>query len=250
MKCGAYIMKIITGVFLIIIGCMSGVYNVSAAEENIIKIIFQADDTGIPGAAFSLFKVGTLDEGEYEWTGEVEVLQDFPYVPSELSVKSEEMAKALEKNTGLISAAAEDITDEKGAISFKNLEDGIYLVCQTGCQENAKKYTMAAPFLITVPYWNEDNIYSNEAVAFPKTELKALSGNADSGNEQMKRASDGKTSTGKVQNHVLIKNPVKTGDESKGAYFLCVAFLSLCTIICILEGFKRRKNRICSCEKL
>ena len=238
-------LKIIIALIILILVCVSGVCYVSAAEENTIKIVFKTQDTGISGATFTLFKVGVLEEETYEWTREVEALQDFPYKPLELSEKSEEMAKALEQNAGLLLTAAEDITDEKGVISFNNLEDGIYLVCQTGCQGNAKIYTMAAPFFMTVPYWNEDNIYSNEAVAFPKTELKTLSANADSVNEQIKRASEGKISVVKVQNFVQtsVSNHVKTGDESKVGYFLCVAFLSVCTIICIFVGLKMLPRR-------
>ena len=57
--------------------------------------------------------------------------------------------------------------DQDGKVVFENLELGLYLVMQTG-QEEDYGYMGVDPFLVTVPVWEDDQGWLYEVDAYPK----------------------------------------------------------------------------------
>lgn len=150
----------------------------SAADEALdvqrtgsVSVTLADGNNKISGAELKLYKVaeaGIVNGNlRYTFTGEFE---DFGGEVNKL--KSEEDSDSL-----LDYAQARNIsgtaltTGEGGAVRFKNLLPGLYLIAQTGSVDG---YSTCAPFLVAVPERENDRwIYDIDAT--PKVEVTSLS---------------------------------------------------------------------------
>ena len=63
------------------------------------------------------------------------------------------------------------VTDGNGSARVSNLEDGAYLICQTGAHGQAAKYSHFEPFVIKIPFL-KDGVECRNADISPKISLK------------------------------------------------------------------------------
>lgn len=137
-------------------------------QHGSIAIIMQQDETVVPGGTLTLYRVGEIkeDDGNYSFS----LTGDFIDSGRSLEdIESLDLAKALaeyargQKLTGFTQKI-----DEKGRVSFDNLELGLYLLVQN---EAANGYNEISPFLVSIPM-NEDGVYLYKVDASPKVELE------------------------------------------------------------------------------
>lgn len=133
-----------------------------------IRVTMRAGDLLVTGGSLTLYRAGEIweDDGNYSFVP----IGDFAGCGEELTdVSSPELAQRLADY-----ASANNLTgmtrpvDEDGMVSFPALELGLYLLVQ---QEAAAGYGKAAPFLVSVPYW-EDGTYLYDVDASPKVALE------------------------------------------------------------------------------
>lgn len=122
----------------------------------------------VKGGALRLFKVGKVaeDDGNYSFEWE-DALAGFS---GELTLPDDgTLAKSLysyvrsAKVTAVIT-----LTNKTGTVVFENLEPGLYLVAQP---KAASGYTALAPFLVSVPTYQEGH-YIYDVSAYGKSSLK------------------------------------------------------------------------------
>lgn len=114
---------------------------VHAQEESILTIRLKDLGTDRTGVVFEIFQVGRITKGQ-------------PVIDRDFSVekypqKAWESDEAAQKISALLTGQHYGcaITDTKGTLSFSSLEDGVYLVRQSGSQ----KYGTISPFLVYFP---------------------------------------------------------------------------------------------------
>lgn len=134
-----------------------------------LKITMRFDGAAVPGGSLTLYRVGEVSEdgGNYSFipTGD---FADCGYAFSD--VESAALARALANYAaGLTNPAKTTLAiGSDGAVAFEDLELGLYLLVQ---QTAAEGYNAAAPFLVTVPRF-ENGAFVYEVDASPKVELE------------------------------------------------------------------------------
>lgn len=64
-------------------------------------------------------------------------------------------------------------SDGNGVINYGSVENGMYLVVQTGANGDATEYSQFAPYLISAPQPVPDNTWEYDVVSIPKSEVQA-----------------------------------------------------------------------------
>lgn len=117
------------------------------------SIQVELDDIGTnPGdVELRCYQVGTVTEEDslrWQFTKEFET-EKIDLNKLETAADYREAAALLAKTAGKSGAALRiGITDSQGMYTFKDLEQGVYLIVQ----ENSAKYGVVEPFLIGIPY--------------------------------------------------------------------------------------------------
>lgn len=151
----------------VLLCCMSGValaHEVpNLSKTGSLNITMRFDGEAVPGGTLTLYRVGEVN-GNYGFvpTGD---FADCGY--SLDKVNSVTLAKALAHLAKNFEGVTKTIGDN-GKVTFDNLELGLYLLVQ---QTAAEGYNAAAPFLVTVPMF-ENGEYVYEVDASPKVELE------------------------------------------------------------------------------
>lgn len=135
------------------------------------SIAIQLQDLGTPmgDVTFCCYKVGTLGTGlQVNWV----LVSELESTGVDLNIKSASDAqKAAEllqkavKEKGL--TGTEKSTDSAGKVEFTELEHGMYLLVQT----NTAQYGLCEPFLVAVPFTDENGLWEYDVKATPKGQL-------------------------------------------------------------------------------
>lgn len=120
--------------------------------------------SAVTGGTLTAYRVGEVveNDGDYSF-GKTGAMADFTGSFDDLDFESlaKDAAAFVEKNNVSAYAAANN-TD--GAVTFADLEPGLYLIVQTTACDG---YDAVSPFLVSVPA-NEDGVYVYDIDATPK----------------------------------------------------------------------------------
>lgn len=192
---------------------------VHAQEESILTIRLKDLGTDRTGVVFEIFQVGRITKGQ-------------PVIDRDFSVekypqKAWESDEAAQKISALLTGQPYGcaITDTKGTLSFSSLEDGVYLVRQSGSQ----KYGTISPFLVYFPCHDENRNLLYQLEIEPK-------------------ASVSQRPDEEIPSHPSDSSPkkpeiVRTGDTSAFLLFTAELLCSL-LILCILPTMKKRGDKL------
>lgn len=192
---------------------------VHAQEESILTIRLKDLGTDRTGVVFEIFQVGRITKGQ-------------PVIDRDFSVekypqKAWESDEAAQKISALLTGQHYGcaITDTKGTLSFSSLEDGVYLVRQSGSQ----KYGTISPFLVYFPCHDENRSLLYQLEIEPK-------------------ASVSQRPDEEIPYHPSDSSPkkpeiVQTGDTSAFLLFTAELLCSL-LILCILPTMKKRGDKL------
>ncbi|HEY9575252.1 MAG TPA: pilin N-terminal domain-containing protein [Lachnospiraceae bacterium] len=161
---------------LLKIVCMAFVFSfisssiVLASDKNSLDIIFMYEKTPIKGAEFSLYQVATLnsERNTYKMLDSFTYSGDFSDIDT--AEKSLQLAKDLSRQVVEENKIATLKTQADGMAGVTDLEDGIYLVVQSGAGDEAKEYTRVEPFLVMVPMYIHGE-WESHVKAHPKPEI-------------------------------------------------------------------------------
>lgn len=132
------------------------------AETGSISVRLHALDTNVQGALLALYEVGDAQfRISSDFAGSDETLDALNDL--DLPRRLEQFAVA----NGVRPAQTAQ-TDENGTVRFAALEQGVYLLCQTGFSGQAR-FRQIDPFLVTVPM-TVDGQLSENISAEPKVE--------------------------------------------------------------------------------
>lgn len=192
---------------------------VHAQEESILTIRLKDLGTDRTGVVFEIFQVGRITKGQ-------------PVIDRDFSVekypqKAWESDEAAQKISALLTGQPYGcaITDTEGTLSFSSLEDGVYLVRQSGSQ----KYGTISPFLVYFPCHDENRSLLYQLEIEPK-------------------ASVSQRPDEEIPSHPSDSSPkkpeiVQTGDTSAFLLFTAELLCSL-LILCILPTMKKRGDKL------
>lgn len=192
---------------------------VHAQEESILTIRLKDLGTDRTGVVFEIFQVGRITKGQ-------------PVIDRDFSVekypqKAWESDEAAQKISALLTGQPYGcaITDTEGTLSFSSLEDGVYLVRQSGSQ----KYGTISPFLVYFPCHDENRSLLYQLEIEPK-------------------ASVSQRPDEEIPSHPSDSSPkkpeiVQTGDTSAFLLFTAELLYSL-LILCILPTMKKRGDKL------
>lgn len=200
--------------------------------------------TFIEGVELTIYYVAALNvkngSAEYVLEPDYTVLAiDFDGMTASDSQKA---AKQLAEKAKEVNASGQTaVSGSDGRVRFKGLEQGMYLVVQTGSSKAARDYETISPFLIAVPLAEKSdagNIWNYDVEADPKTEVvkKPSSDPSPGSGKHPKRDHEPEAST------ASNVTSVKTGDESPLGLLIFLAVMSG-ALICILAPviMKRKK---------
>lgn len=152
-----------------------------AESEATLTIAFKAGDTAIKNAAFSLYRVGDVDQyGVYTLTE--------AFSGSSVDLKGheatywQEVTEVLEayQSRNKIPADYTGKTDSNGMLEFKGLEKGLYLVIGTKKTQDGRTYTPSA-FLTALPLLDDvNNEWMYSVTVSPKYTSKTNGGGGSS----------------------------------------------------------------------
>lgn len=163
---------------LLLILCFSFIFfiipskAVYAEDDGSLNITLSYDEKTIRGAVLSVYQVADLkaDKSGYtikdpfQWEG---AFTDFKTADEQLKLSLD-----FEKQSRNVKETMESETDDSGVVNFTGLKGGVYLVVQTGAEEEAKNYTNIRPFLVMIPQF-ENGVWNESVNAKPKTEIQS-----------------------------------------------------------------------------
>src|SRR3712207_753123 len=145
-----------------------GVTGVQTCALPILTINYE--NKAISGVEFSVYQVADLKEDKTGYT----IKPPFKWDGDFRNIKTANDQIKLSYDFELQSRNAEAVkklqTGNDGKVSFTGLQDGIYLVVQTGAVGEAKNYTTFQSFLVMVPQF-ENGIWNKTVNAKPKPEI-------------------------------------------------------------------------------
>ena len=140
-----------------------------------LSVSFIMDDKNISGARFKLYRVA--DMKDYGTLTLTETFKDcgasklVDLTSDENQKLCETLYEHLEKHPGIVPADS-GVTDRSGEISFPHesskLLPGLYLLVSERFQEDGVSHE-AAPFIISLPYRGEDEVWHYDMSVTPKT---------------------------------------------------------------------------------
>lgn len=193
-------------------------------QRGSITVSVHLGDKAVSGGTMTLYRVGDVVEND----------GDYSFVPTEdfaewgdtfSDIESPEVAKSLAEYEHKISGKTKEI-DAEGQVKFEDLEPGLYLVVQ---DEAAEGYSKANPFLVSLPYWDEENgVYVYDVDGRTKAELIR---------EVEKESSKGGSTSGSGSSgHSSGKLP------QTGQLWWPVPMLIFVGLLCIVVGLIRRRG--------
>lgn len=193
-------------------------------QRGSITVSVHLGDKAVSGGTMTLYRVGDVVEND----------GDYSFVPTEdfaewgdtfSDIESPEVAKSLADYEHKISGETKEI-DAEGQVKFEDLEPGLYLVVQ---DEAAEGYSKANPFLVSLPYWDEENgVYVYDVDGRTKAELIR---------EVEKESSKGGSTSGSgPSGHSSGKLP------QTGQLWWPVPMLIFAGLLCIVVGLIRRRG--------
>ncbi len=193
--------KFVTGISAVLLAVFLGLSagqgkKVFASAKGDGHLIIQLNDLGttMEGVEFTAYKVAATESMNHIKTA------------SEWDAKARRLTDWAERNK--VEGVSGE-TNADGRLTFRHLEEGVYLVVQT----SAASYGSVSPFLAAIPY-QADGVWTNEVVIHPKGEL--------------------------IQENT---NPgVKTGDESHAMWYIILASGSLLCGGAVAIYKKRKKH--------
>lgn len=208
------------------------------ADSGTVTVDFSVKNhtEGISGAEFSAVKILSYENGKYS------VVTDKIITVNEVLKQPEQTA---EKLAGQFSAedGKRAVTGKDGITVFKNMDDGVWLVYQTGRTGDSEIYKLSSPALVQLPEW-EDGILTDHVTIYPKTvlvkpglrddmlkETEPQNGNAGSGGGTGSSSGQGSSASG-----------AKTGDSSHTAGWMVCMVLSAASIITARKMQRRRRD--------
>ena len=149
--------------------------NVFAASQGTIHIKFLHENNPISGAVFSAYRVADMSEnGEFTIT---KAFSDYPISWDEFVIDKDEGELAFTLSSLVsrdnIPADAHGATDEKGEISFRELQKGVYLVVGDAVTANKTMY-FPQPVLVLLPDLTNGSFPVYEVTIEPKYEYREL----------------------------------------------------------------------------
>lgn len=150
----------------------------NAGGEGIVHVQYKYGGNNIDGAEFSIAQVGSSAGGKFEFSGEAKSKLDGEsgsYSNDEMTdSKARELAERLASDTSCYDVISTKETDSSGMLSFSGLDDGIYLVWQSGSEGLSVHYADAKPFLVSFPYIDDAGAVQREITAYPKTDMNKI----------------------------------------------------------------------------
>lgn len=193
-------------------------------QRGSITVSVHLGDKAVSGGTMTLYRVGDVVEND----------GDYSFVPTEdfaewgdtfSDIESPEVAKSLAEYEHKISDETKEINAD-GQVKFEDLEPGLYLVVQ---DEAAEGYSKANPFLVSLPYWDEEKgVYVYDVDGRTKAELIR---------EVEKESSKGGSTSGSGSSgHSSGKLP------QTGQLWWPVPMLIFAGLLCIVVGLIRRRG--------
>lgn len=161
------------------IACMAAVFafgpitvhadEIDLSQTGSLTIKVHDGSTPVPGGALTIYKAGDIvkdEDGDY-----IFVLTD-EFAGSKIpltNTSSRAVCVSLYDYAQNNSIAGTRVTvPDDATVVFKNVEAGLYLVAQTTAADG---YEAMAPFLISMPYWSEEEqAYTYDVSAYPKSD--------------------------------------------------------------------------------
>ena len=146
-----------------------------AAQDATLTVVLQhgsgSSATNIDGAKLEAYEVARIGaSGSYELLSAYEST-GIDFNEQMTASQSLKAAEKLSQAAAGKEPSGSATTGSDGKAGFGQLEEGIYLVVQTGAAGTAEKYSVLPPFLVNVPQVTDDGIVY-DVVAAPKPEVK------------------------------------------------------------------------------
>lgn len=158
--------KIWIGLLLSVVWILTLGMQTVLAEDGKASIIieFSVNHHGKPvaGAEFSVFQVLSEKDGAYSID---ETFAEAGLEVTEILSLSEHAANLLAKLP--LENTIRGITEKDGKLTFSGLENGIWLVSQTGCMGEAREYQYASPCLVKLSA--QESGTASSFMIYPKT---------------------------------------------------------------------------------
>ena len=154
-----YIRITIALVILCFMALTSGVLAEDLTGSLTVCYTYRDGNTTVPidGAVFSIYRIADYDGSlniKTGW-GDIDIS----------GMTAEDVEKLSEKLSGKVTEPLiSGITGEDGTVSFPDLENGVFLVKQTGRTGSSRDYEIAVPFLMTITSAEGDDL-----ICYPKT---------------------------------------------------------------------------------
>lgn len=162
--------------FLIVAMLVSGLSIPAHARDYVkldkkgnITITMHIGDKAVGGGTLTMYRVGEVSESDsnyiFQPTGDFTDLgESFDNVTSSVFAKSCSKYVSDKKLVGVTKGI-----DKSGEVTFTDLEVGLYLFIQS---KEASGYNKTEPFMVTLPYMEDNGQYSYNVDASPKVELE------------------------------------------------------------------------------
>ncbi len=145
-----------------------------------IEYTFDDGKTPVSGAKVGVIKIAdlTVKNKEAKYTVSEKLAEKYPDKDFTKMTRDDFSIFAAELAALKLEPDKELVTDEKGKVTFENLDYGMYLVTENGKTGVSEKFFYFTPFIIQVPMPQiEDGAYNGEWLykveSLPKTQLKA-----------------------------------------------------------------------------
>lgn len=212
------------------------------ADTGSITVDYSTDhhSNAVDGAEFTAVQILNYDNGEYS-----PVYRDSISIDDVLD-KTEETAKRISKNISKNDGISMETIN--GIARFDSLDDGVWLICQTGKEGDAEKYEDAAPSLVQIPE-NGDGGVSYDVTVYPKTVEKPEEPEEPSATPSPEASG---TPAGAAENQAGGEITPASTKESSGNVFtgdyttlagwaVCMAVSIICTVTAYI--IQRRRKR-------
>lgn len=242
------IRKILSAVAVMLMAFVlqSPVYAAEAGGSIIIDFSCENHSLGIPGGEFSIVKAVDIENGTYSLSPSMTELgvtvDDILNMPEETAWKLAE--KGPEKYAG-------GVTDDVGRLRMSGLDDGIWLVWQTGRYGDAESYELSAPFFVSIPEW-EDGDLVRERTVYPKTSKINVPTETPTVTPTVtptttptaSKGTSGKSgSSGSTPSSTSTKvSQTKTGDTNRTGLFIALMATSALAVLSVIIR-KEEKNK-------
>lgn len=206
-----------------------------------INVEFSTDShsTAVDGAEFSIAEVLDIDNGVYKWCGNFE---SAGYTQDAVLSGSEKAAEELASQAGS-DTSAKKITGvtKLGRISFTDLDDGVYILYESGKSGDAEEYDDPPAVLVQVPEW-EDGKLENTVDVYPKAVKDVEAAKVRKVAAQPQEQEENEDTKTKESGSSEQSENVQTGDENiRGAVLLFGGMAAI--LLCVGLGMNKQMQK-------